>query len=82
MLAVSDPGIGIPADDLPSLFTRFRRGGNVGGIAGAGIGLAGARQIVEQHGGAIGATSIEGQGSTFTIRLPLAAVPAGDQPER
>jgi signal transduction histidine kinase len=77
VLTVSDPGIGIPAEDLPNLFTRFRRGGNVGGITGAGIGLAGARQIVQQHGGTIGAESIEGRGSTFTIRLPLPAG-AGD----
>lgn len=81
VLTVSDPGIGIPADDLPYLFTRFRRGGNVGGIAGAGIGLAGALQIVQQHGGTIGAESIEGRGSTFTIRLPLPAG-AGDSSGR
>jgi hypothetical protein len=43
-----------------------------GQIAGTGIGLATARQVVEQHGGDIRVDSEEGQGSTFTVRLPLA----------
>lgn len=72
VLRVRDAGMGIPADDLPSIFERFRRGSNVGeGIPGSGVGLAGARQIVEQHGGTITAESIEGVGSTFTVVLPL-----------
>jgi PAS domain S-box-containing protein len=76
-LAVSDPGVGIPAVDLPHLFERFHRGRNVRGIRGTGIGLSGARQIIEQHGGTIAVESVEGRGSTFTVRLPLAgdAVP-------
>jgi signal transduction histidine kinase len=43
----------------------------VGAIGGSGIGLAGLKQIVEQHGGAIAVQSDEGAGSTFTIYLPL-----------
>ena len=43
-------------------------------IAGSGIGLTGAKQIVAQHGGTIAVESREGQGSTFTLRLPLLAV--------
>ena len=73
LITVSDQGIGIPAADLPRIFQRFHRAGNVvGRVSGTGIGLTSARQIIEQHGGTIGATSNEGQGSTFTIRLPLA----------
>ncbi|HEU5430893.1 MAG TPA: ATP-binding protein, partial [Thermomicrobiales bacterium] len=72
-VAVVDRGVGIPASDLPRIFEPFHRGGNVAQrIAGSGIGLNGARQIVEQHGGTIAATSVEGQGSVFTARLPLA----------
>lgn len=71
VVTVMDQGLGIPAADLPQVFARFHRGRNVGGIRGTGIGLAGARQIVEQHGGTIAAASIENQGSTFTVRLPL-----------
>lgn len=73
VLEVSDQGMGIPEADLPYLFERFRRGGNVAGrIAGTGIGLAGAKQIIEQHGGQIMVESREGEGSTFTVRLPIA----------
>jgi signal transduction histidine kinase len=79
VVAVQDEGLGIPAVDLPQVFERFHRGSNVDGhIAGTGIGLATARQVVEQHGGTIGVESQEGRGSTFTIRLPLG--PKGDSP--
>ena len=75
VLSVRDEGVGIPAADRPHLFERFYRGSNVAGrIAGTGIGLAGVRQIVAQHGGTIAVESEEGRGSTFTVRLPLAAV--------
>jgi signal transduction histidine kinase len=72
VLTVHDEGMGIPAADLPRIFERFHRAANVAGrIAGTGIGLAGSRQIVEQHGGTISVESTEGAGSTFTVRLPL-----------
>jgi signal transduction histidine kinase len=73
VLSVSDQGVGIPASDLPYVFERFHRGRNVGSIRGSGIGLAGARSIVEGHGGTIAVESAEGTGSTFTVRLPLDA---------
>src|SRR5690606_20048060 len=58
--SVAGRGIGIPAADLPHLFERFHRGANVAGrFVGSGIGLVGARQIIEQHGGTIGVTSSE-----------------------
>jgi signal transduction histidine kinase len=72
VLSVTDAGMGIPAADLPHVFERFYRGGNVAGrIPGSGIGLAGAARIVERHGGRIDAHSRLGAGSTFTVRLPL-----------
>ena len=73
VLAVSDQGIGIPAHDLPHVFERYQWASNVvGRISGSGLGLAGAKDIVEQHGGTIGVASAEGDGTTFSIRLPLA----------
>jgi len=72
IVTVSDEGVGIPADDLPHIFERFHRGRNVQGrIAGTGLGLWGSRRIVEQHGGTIDIVSVEGQGTTVTVRLPL-----------
>ncbi len=72
MVTIEDRGLGIPAVDLPFVFDRFRRGSNIEQrIAGSGIGLSGARQIVSQHGGAITVESTEGEGSTFMLRLPL-----------
>lgn len=75
ILKVNDQGLGIPAADLPHIFDGFHRAGNVvGRFVGTGIGLASTRQIVELHGGTIGVSSVEGAGSTFTVRLPLWAV--------
>ena len=72
VVTVQDQGVGIPAADLPRMFTWFYRGANVADrVAGAGIGLAGSRQIVERHGGIIQVESQEGRGSTFTVRLPI-----------
>ena len=72
VVKVRDQGIGIPAKDLRCIFEQFYRGSNVGGqIRGIGLGLASARQIVEQHGGTITVVSEEAIGSTFTVRLPL-----------
>ncbi len=71
-LHVCDEGLGIPSTELPRIFERFYRGSNVATkIEGTGIGLAGAYQIVAQHGGTLTAESREGEGSTFTLRLPL-----------
>jgi signal transduction histidine kinase len=74
VLSVQDHGLGIPAADLPHIFERFSRGGNVvSRVPGTGIGLAGVRQIVEQHGGTIQVRSQERMGSTFIVRLPIVA---------
>jgi signal transduction histidine kinase len=71
-VAVADNGIGIPEVDLPHIFERFYRAGNVApNMHGTGIGLAGVKQIVEQHGGSIEVKSEEGIGTTVTVLLPL-----------
>lgn len=70
-LEVHDEGVGIPVDDVPRIFERFYRGSNVAGaIEGTGLGLSGARHIVEQHGGRLLVESTQGQGSVFTMLLP------------
>jgi signal transduction histidine kinase len=87
VLEVRDEGLGIPARDLPHLFERFYRGENVvGRIPGTGLGLFGARQLAELHGGHIEVSSVEGQGSTFAVWLPQKPPPeppgstAGSEP--
>jgi signal transduction histidine kinase len=70
-VSVADSGVGIPAADLATVFDRFRRASNSRGFVGSGIGLASVRQIVHEHGGEVSVASTEGQGSTFTMRLPL-----------
>lgn len=73
-LAVRDQGVGIPSRDLERIFEHYQRASNVvGRFPGEGIGLAGAKHVIEQHGGAITVESQEGQGSTFTVWLPLTA---------
>lgn len=70
-LTVADTGEGIAAADLPFVFDRFWRGDRARGrSAGAGLGLAIARQLVLAHGGAIDVQSAPGEGTIFTIRLP------------
>jgi signal transduction histidine kinase len=74
-IAVSDRGIGVPAAELGSIFARFGRASNARrkGISGSGVGLYVSRKIAEAHGGSIAVQSEEGEGSTFTVTLPLAA---------
>jgi len=72
VIEVADEGIGIPATDLPHIFEHYRRGANVQDrIVGSGIGLAGVRQVVEQHGGTAIVRSKEGRGTTIRLRLPV-----------
>jgi two-component system sensor histidine kinase/response regulator len=76
VVSVTDSGVGIPAVDLPRIFDAFYRGqATGGGVAGAGIGLALTRRIVEAHGGSISATSDPGRGSVFMIELPALEMP-------
>ncbi len=73
VLSVRDRGIGIPEADLPHLFQRFYRASNINPsqISGTGIGLYVAHEILARHGGAIDVLSSVGQGSTFTVRVPV-----------
>ncbi|WP_338262626.1 ATP-binding protein [Corallococcus caeni] len=74
---VEDRGIGIPEESVPQLFTPFFRARNATEhyAGGLGLGLAICREIVERHGGRIGAKSDgPGQGTCFTVKLPRSAV--------
>ena len=78
VLTVADTGMGIPAAELDRIFERFYRTEPATRrvIPGTGLGLAIATAIADAHHGAITVESAEGQGSTFTVRLPLRPVPA------
>jgi PAS domain S-box-containing protein len=71
-VAVSDQGIGIRASEREKIFNPMFRGGNAEHVAGTGLGLAGSRRLVDLMGGIIEVESRIGQGSTFTVWLPLA----------
>jgi signal transduction histidine kinase len=73
VLAVRDTGTGIPAAELPNLFNRFHRVQETRGRTheGTGIGLALVLELVRLHGGTVGAESVFGEGSTFTVTLPF-----------
>ena len=78
VLAITDEGMGIPPDELGRVFEPYYRGTNVAGtVSGTGVGLAGTRHIVEQHGGAITVDSEVGRSTTFIVRLPVIREPAG-----
>lgn len=75
LIRVVDQGIGIPREHLPRLFERFYRVDRARSrsLGGTGLGLAIVKHIVQAHGGRVGVASTPGQGSTFTITLPLAS---------
>jgi signal transduction histidine kinase/ligand-binding sensor domain-containing protein/DNA-binding response OmpR family regulator len=89
-LSVSDTGTGISPEHLPHIFDRFYQGdpSSVRKSDGTGIGLALTKELVELHGGRISVTSAPGQGTCFTVLLPLAeadpaapGLPAGEAPQ-
>jgi len=81
VLDVRDSGIGIPEKDLPKLFKEFYRATNAAkhGIGGSGVGLASIKNIVERFDGELGLRSVENEGSTFTVRLPVFEDPDGQE---
>ena len=85
-IIVTDTGQGISAEFLPYVFDRFRQADNsiTRSYSGLGLGLAIVRHLVELHGGAVHADSLgEGQGATFTVKLPLMAIATkNSKPER
>lgn len=82
-VAVTDQGAGIPEDELERVFERFFRGdpSRSRRKGGSGLGLSIVKHVVQNHGGDIRVWSQLGNGSTFTIRLPLAAEAAVQPPE-
>ena len=77
-VSVIDEGMGIPAEARDRIFDRFHQvDSSVRRSAGGfGIGLSLVRRFVEAHGGSVDVQSVEGAGSTFTVRLPRTMVPA------
>jgi len=75
VMSVQDTGVGVPEEELSRLFERFYQGpvSLIQEQGGSGIGLSLARELVTLHGGTISARSIRGEGSLFTVELPLMA---------
>jgi signal transduction histidine kinase len=75
-IAITDHGIGIPPDELSRIFERFRRveRKEASGIGGTGLGLAIVKHLVDLHGGKMAVRSELGEGSTFTVFLPIRGV--------
>ena len=74
-MVIEDTGIGIDPNDLEHIFEKFYRGkdGRISKIAGSGLGLALAREVMRLHGGDIVAESKIDEGSKFTLTMPLKA---------
>jgi two-component system OmpR family sensor kinase len=71
VIEVADTGPGIPEDELPHVWEELYRGQGARAAPGSGLGLALVRAIVELHGGQINLRSRAGQGTVFTVRLPI-----------
>ncbi len=80
VLQVTDRGPGIPPEELPHIFDRFRRSSS-GTADGVGLGLYIVRTLVAAHGGEVHVDSVVGHGTTFTVTLPAGAAPAAPTPQ-
>jgi len=82
VISVRDHGIGIDEDELHRIGERFFRAKTSTGIAGTGIGINLVKTLVEIHGGTVNVESKKGEGSTFTVRLPVARPDQSEQVDR
>lgn len=82
-VSVSDQGRGIPAEDIPRIFLPSYRNGDTGTrrVAGAGLGLSVVQHVMKSHGGNVTVESRVGEGSTFTLAIPLTREPAAESGE-
>ena len=73
-LTIADEGTGIDSEELPHLFDRYRRqkSTELAGVHGTGLGLSFVKTVVEKHRGEISVSSKPGEGSSFTLKLPIA----------
>lgn len=71
IIEVADTGLGVPEDELPHIFEELYRGQAARGVDGSGMGLALVKAVVERHGGTLTTRSRSGQGSVFSLRLPV-----------
>lgn len=80
IVTVQDEGLGIEAQELRYVFEPYfrARGAEGRGIAGTGLGMGIARQIVEKHAGSLSLDSQAGRGTTATMSLPASSLPAGE----
>lgn len=69
-LKIMDTGIGIPKDNLLTVFNPYVRGSNVGKITGQGLGLFVVKNNIERVGGRVDVSSVEGKGTTFVVNIP------------
>ncbi|WP_339522824.1 CHASE2 domain-containing protein [Pseudomonas sp. EL_65y_Pfl2_R96] len=71
MCEITDQGRGIAVEELPELFSQYRRFTSAHGSDGLGLGLSMVKAVVDRHGGRIFCHSVVGQGTTFSVQLPL-----------